>query len=514
MLDRLVNHPWLIGDPTTPGRRLGKRVRWLAVIAIVVANAVGAGVVIAFAILVLPKPEGISSGETVPANMMLAGVYLAVAIGIGVRWGLRLVEGGRGGITSWLEADRPPSEAEKLRLLRAPLRVLGVAAGLWGGAVVGFALLNLLFDPLLALGVGLTVALGGVTTCAVAYLLTELALRPVAARALASGPPRRRGLPGLTARWLLTWGLGTGAPIVGLALVGVVALTPVEIDETTLALTTVTLCGIALVFGALASLLAAYATVHPIGSIRRGLAEVQEGNLEVRLQVWDSTEIGLLQAGFNEMVAGLREREQIRDLFGRQVGRDVAREALATGVDLGGAEREVAIVFVDLTGSTRLATELPPRRLVELLNRFFGEVVEAVEAHGGWINKFEGDAALAVFGAPQQLDGAHGRALAAARELDRRLRAEVPELEAGIGVGSGVAVAGHVGHEDRFEYTVIGDPVNEAARLSDLAKEHQPRVLASARTVERGGEEARAWELGEAVELRGRTEPTVLARPA
>ncbi len=513
LLDRLVNHPWLIGDPTTPGRKLGKRVRWLAVIAIVVANAVGAGVVIAFAILVLPKPEGISSGETVPANMALAGIYLAVAIGLGVRWGRRLVEGGRGGISSWLDSDRVPTEAEKLRVLRAPLRVLFVAALLWAGAVASFALLNLLFDPLLALGVGLTVALGGVTTCAVAYLLTELALRPVASRALASGPPSRRGLPGLTARWLLTWGLGTGAPVVGLALVGVVALTPVHIDETTLALTTVTLCGIALAFGALASLLAAYATVHPVGSIRRGLTAVEEGDLEVKLQVWDSTEIGLLQAGFNEMVAGLREREQIRDLFGRQVGRDVAREALATGVDLGGAEREVAVVFVDLTGSTRLATELPPRRLVELLNRFFGEVVEAVEAHGGWINKFEGDAALAVFGAPQRLDDAHGRALAAARELDRRLRTEVPELEAGIGVGSGVAVAGHVGHEDRFEYTVIGDPVNEAARLSDLAKEHQPRVLASARTVERSGEEARAWELGEAVELRGRTEPTVLARP-
>ncbi len=514
LLDRLVGHPWLIGDPTTPGRKLGLRVRWLAVVAIVVANAVGAGVVIAFAVLVLPKPEGLPQGETVPANMVLAGIYLAAALAAGVRWGRRLVEGGRGGISSWLDSDRPPSEAEKLRVLRAPLRVMVVEAVLWGGAVVSFALLNLIFDPLLSLGVGLTVALGGVTTCAVAYLLTELALRPVASRALASGPPPRRRLPGLTARWLLAWALGTGAPIVGLILVGVAALTPVEIDETTLALTAIVLSGISLVFGLLVVLLAAYATVHPIGSIRRGLAAVETGDLEVRLPVWDSTEIGLLQAGFNEMAAGLRERERIRDLFGRQVGRDVAQEALAGGVDFGGDEREVAVVFVDVVGSTGLAARIPPHELVALLNRFFGEVVEAVEEHGGWINKFEGDAALAIFGAPQRLEDPHGRALAAARELDRRLAAAVPELEAGIGVGSGVAVAGHIGHEDRFEYTVIGDPVNEAARLSDLAKEHRPRLLASARTVERAGPgEAGSWELGEAVALRGRPEPTVLAHP-
>jgi adenylate cyclase len=514
LLDHLVNHPWLIGDPTTPGRKLRRRVRWLTISAIVVANVVGALVVIAFGLLVLPKPDGLDRGQTALANLILAVAYLAVAVGVGVGVGRRLGEGGGGGIRSWLDNDRAPDETEKLRVLRAPLRVLAVAAALWAVAVVAFTLLNLLFDPLLALGVGLTVALGGVTTCAVAYLLTELAMRPVASRALASGPPRRRGLPGLTARWLLTWALCTGGPVVGLALIGVVALTPVHIDETTLALTTVTLCGIALAFGALASLLAAYATVHPIGSIRRGLAEVQEGNLDVELAVWDSTEIGLLQAGFNEMVGGLRERERIRDLFGRQVGREVAHEALATGVELGGVECEVAVVFVDVVGSTRLAATQSPHRLVGLLNRFFGEVVEVVEAHGGWINKFEGDAALAVFGAPQALEDSHGRALAAARELDRRLRASVAELEAGIGVGSGLAVAGQIGHEDRFEYTVIGDPVNEAARLSDLAKEHTPHVLASARTVHLAArDEAERWALGESVELRGRSEPTVLARP-
>ncbi len=515
VLDRLVSHPWLIGDPTTPGRKLGARVRWLTMTAIVLANLGGAAVVICFALFVLPKPDGVSGPDVTWSNLGLAFAYLAVAIAIGVGWGRRLVEGGRGGIGGWLAEDRPPTPIEQRLVLRAPLRIMLVEAVLWGLAAVGFAVLNLFFSGLLALGVGLTVALGGVTTSAVAYLLTELALRPVASRALASGVPDRRGLPGVTARWLLAWALGTGVPIVGLGLVGIVALTSVEIDENVLAITAVTLSGIALVFGALAALLAAYATVHPIGSIRRGLAEVQRGDFDVRLGVWDSTEVGLLQAGFNEMAAGLRERERIRDLFGRQVGRDVARQALAAGeVDLGGVESEVAVLFVDVVGSTELAATRPPREVVDLLNRFFGEVVAVVERNGGWINKFEGDAALAIFGAPAPLDDADGRALRAARELDERLRAAVPELAAGVGVASGVVVAGHIGAEQRFEYTVIGDPVNEAARLTELAKGRDTRVLASSRLVERaGGDESARWERGAQVELRGRGVATTVASP-
>jgi len=515
LLDRMVAHPWLIGDPNTPGAEIGRRVRWLTIFAIVLANLGGAAVVICFGLFALPKPDGVGGPDVTWSNLGLAFAYLAVAIAIGVTWGRRLVEGGSYGIGGWLADDRPPTPAEQLRVLRAPLRVMLVEVVLWGAAVVAFAVLNLFFSPLLALGVGLTVALGGLTTGSVAYLLTELALRPVASRALAAGPVDRRGVPGVTARWLFAWALGTGAPIVGLGLVGIVALTSVEIEETPLAVTAVALSGIALVFGALASLLAAYATVHPIGSIRRGLDDVRRGDFDVQLGVWDTTEIGLLQAGFNEMVSGLRERERIRDLFGRQVGRDVARQALAAGdVDLGGVECEVAVLFVDVVGSTELAATRPPREVVDLLNRFFGEVVATVEANGGWINKFEGDAALAIFGAPSRIDDRDGRALRTARELDGRLRAAVGELRAGIGIASGLAVAGHVGAEQRFEYTVIGDPVNEAARLSELAKAHDPPVLAAGVAVDRAtaGERSR-WERGDAVELRGRGAPTVLCRP-
>ncbi len=206
------------------------------------------------------------------------------------------------------------------------------------------------------------------------------------------------------------------------------------------------------------------------------------------------------------MAAGLREREEIRELFGRQVGADVAKAAMEQGTEMGGETREVAVLFTDIVGSTSLAQDRPPHEVVDMLNEFFAVVVKVVEEHGGWINKFEGDAALAVFGAPIPLDDAADRALAAARALADRLADEVPDLTAGIGVSGGTALAGNVGAEHRFEYTVIGDPVNEAARLTELAKEEDGHVLASCDLVEQASEEEAAhWQAGDDAELRGRS---------
>ena len=129
------------------------------------------------------------------------------------------------------------------------------------------------------------------------------------------------------------------------------------------------------------------------------------------------------------------------------------------------------------------------------------------------MNKFEGDAALAVFGAPTPLQNRAAAALAAARDLDARLQQRVRGLSAAIGVASGTVVAGHVGAESRFEYTVIGDPVNEADRLTELAKERPRRVLAAGTTVAAAGDEGRHWQVGESVTVRGRREATRLASP-
>lgn len=214
------------------------------------------------------------------------------------------------------------------------------------------------------------------------------------------------------------------------------------------------------------------------------------------------------------MVRDLAERQRLRDLFGRYVGEDVARRALERGTELGGQERDVAVLFVDLVGSTELAATMPAGEVVNLLNDFFRVVVDTVNRHGGFVNKFQGDAALAIFGAPIEHPDACGAALAASRELHDEVIKVLDQTEFGIGVSAGRAIAGHIGAQARFEYTVIGDPVNEAARLTELAKLEAGHVLASAIAVSGALDaEALCWDVGEIVELRGRVAPTQLARP-
>jgi adenylate cyclase len=196
------------------------------------------------------------------------------------------------------------------------------------------------------------------------------------------------------------------------------------------------------------------------------------------------------------------------------VGREVARAALRDGTQLGGEERQIGVLFVDLVGSSSMSLAMPPTEVVRVLNLFFRAVVETVENHRGVVNKFEGDGALCVFGAPIASEDPAGDALWAARELANRLPQDVPQVDFGIGVSAGLAVAGNVGAEQRFEYTVIGDPVNEAARLCELAKQQPERVLSTEAAL-RGarGEESSAWRGGEARTLRGRTGRTGVAVP-
>jgi adenylate cyclase len=305
-------------------------------------------------------------------------------------------------------------------------------------------------------------------------------------------------------------------PLLGIVMTG---LHGVQQPETTsvaaLGLSVAVLGGAALAMGALGMWAVADTVGAPLSRVRHALARVEAGDLGAEVRVDDGSEVGLLQDGVNRMVGGLRERERMRSLYGRQVGEDVARAALdGDGPALGGEVRDVAVLFVDLVGSTALAAERPPEEVVGLLNRFFGEVVGAAGDHGGWVNKFEGDAALCVFGAPVPHEDAAGAALRAARDLVARLGRELPEVTVGVGVSAGPAVAGWVGAKERFEYTVIGDPVNEAARLCDLAKTRSDSLLASEAIVARAGRGERArWTVGEPERLRGRRAATRVAVP-
>jgi adenylate cyclase len=387
------------------------------------------------------------------------------------------------------------------------------ASGWFVGGAVGAAV-NIDHSLGAAAVVGAAFWVGGETTSALVFLVCERTLRPVTALVLGAREPEGTTAPSVRDRLLAAWSLGTAAPILTVIVVGGAGLLKPGVDTESVAAACVFLGGVALVTGLTISMIAARAIADPINAVRAAVERVGGGDFDARVEIDDASEVGLLQAGFNRMAEGLSERERIRDLFGRQVGEDVARAALREGTRLGGEEREIGAVFVDLVGSTSMALAMPPDEVVRLLNRFFRVVIEVVETEGGFVNKFEGDAALCVFGAPVAGEDPAGRALCCARSMADRLEREVPEIGFGVGISAGKAVAGNVGSERRFEYTVIGDPVNEAARLSDLAKESDKHVMASDAALRRARpDERERWEEGERTVLRGRLEATVLASP-
>jgi len=415
----------------------------------------------------------------------------------------------------WVSDRRSPTEREHEQTLRLAIYRVKLDAVAWVIAGAAFGLLDAaLFSWGIAALVAGTVWLGGETTCALDYLLYERALRPVTACALAARPTRGCVAPGVRARLAMAWSLGTGVPLLGLLVVGIAGIARPQVHTSAVAAAALFLAGVAWVAGLLATLLAAKAISDPLLGLRIGLDQIERGDLEAHVAVDDGGEVGLLQAGFNHMADGLRERERIRDLFGRQVGEDVARAALIQGVRLGGEEREIAAVFIDLVGFTALSQLVVPVEVMGLLNRFFHVVIDVVEGAGGMVNKFEGDAALCVFGAPVARENPTVDALRAARALAARLTQELPEVDFGIGISAGTAVAGNVGAERRFEYTVIGDPVNEAARLAELAKKRAGRVLASDAALDRAPRaESAGWRMSDSALLRGRSVPTRLGHP-
>ncbi len=507
-----------------PGR-ISAFVRWvvrtpwpLFTLSMLQADIIGALFVLGFLRYALPPEDRIQLQDLPALNLVIFGIALVVLFLANWLLNLKLLMP----VFRWqrrdnllAEADPTATELARSRALRMPFyrTLISMAAWCIGGVVFIVASWSVarFAAPVVAVATGL----GAAATAIIGYLQSERVLRPVAVAALRSGVPENVRAPGVILRQMLTWMLSTAVPVLAIVL-AVVADKASLLHATPEKLFTpiLLLAVAALGIGFVSTLLVAMSIADPLRQLRWALSEVQRGNYNAHMQIYDASELGLLQAGFNDMVRDLSERQRLRDLFGRYVGEDVARRALERGTELGGQERDVAVLFVDLVGSTKLAATRPPAEVVHLLNEFFRVVVDTVGRHGGFVNKFQGDAALAIFGAPIEHPDASGGALAAARELHDEILPVIGSAEFGIGVSAGRAIAGHIGAQARFEYTVIGDPVNEAARLTELAKLENGHVLASAIAVSGALDaEALCWDVGEVVELRGRTAPTQLARP-
>lgn len=500
----------LLGREQQSARMRALRVRVLLLLTLIGSNIVGVAVAAALILFVLPGPRLLSREFLLP-TWIVVPVYVSLATIVGAIWVYSVVHRR----VRWFLEERDPSDRERTRTLRVPGRITMIQAFLWllGAAVVtpAYGLVAVEAIPT----VGFTIVFSGMVVCGAAFMFADFGLRPVAALALSTGTAPRARILGAMTRVRVAWAVGSGVPLAGLIIVSIYTLAGRALSLERLAVIVLVLGATSLLAGFLLVSLATGSVLGPLRSVQWAMEDVTAGSLSRRVVVYDGTELGDLQRGFNSMAAGLQERERLRDLFGRHVGRDVAEAAELHDPELGGRDSRVGVVFVDLIGSTEMAVRSEASEVVEVLNRFFAVVVETVEEYDGIVDSFLGDAALVVFGAPRSMDDPATAAVACARVLGERLPERVPDCRAGIGASYGDVVAGYVGSDDRFEYTVIGDAVNEASRLCELAKEHSGLVLASGVAVGAAGEAERGrWRSVGSEVVRGRDVPTDLCVPA
>ena len=227
-------------------------------------------------------------------------------------------------------------------------------------------------------------------------------------------------------------------------------------------------------------------SLQPIRDLAQGAERVGAGDYSQRLPVVQDDDLGALAASFNRMQAGLAERQRLQAAFGTYVDPTLAARLLEQGDDVfTGERREVTVMFVDVRDFTPFAEANTAEDTVARLNALFDIVVPAVVDAGGHVNKFLGDGALAVFGAPNDLAD-HADAAITAAVLIHRLVAERfgGELRIGIGVNTGTVIAGTIGGAGKLEFTLIGDTVNVAARVEQLTKTTGDAILLTGQCVD------------------------------
>jgi adenylate cyclase len=301
-------------------------------------------------------------------------------------------------------------------------------------------------------------------------------------------PSSTRGAYPLTIRGRgVAWSVSAGVcPIVSLLLL---ALAPPSRERDVVFPVAVGL--LAIVFGLATAGMLGRLFAEPVRELQRAAQRVGEGRLDTRVALLRADEFGPLIAQFNQMVQGLRERKRLQEAFGLHVGQEAARQILARDPGLGGVERRLTIMFVDIRNFTSSCRGRSPQMVVSILNEFLTAMVRVVEQeHGGMVNKYLGDGFMALFGAGEERADHADAALQAGRDMlaelcavNARLCANgIAALEIGIGIHTGLALVGSIGSEHRLEFTAIGDAVNVASRVESLTKVVGAPLLLTAAT--------------------------------
>ena len=416
----------------------------------------------------------------------------------------------------WLRGERGAALAERTWEAAASLPLTLVQRSIPAGVVInvtwGVAAVFVLdapwsYFPLIVLAT----ALSQVYAFALLFLGGELMLRPILEDASCELPdrpaPETRGVP---LRWRLLATLPAINVITGVAVAALSREDGADLGD--LGIDVAVALAVALTFSLALTVLLSSSIVTPVDQLREASTRVREGELDARVPVLSSDETGALARSFNDMTAGLAERERLRDAFGAFVDPDLAERVLREGTDLAGEEVEVSILFLDVRGFTAMAEHETPREIVATLNRLYEDVVPAITRHGGHANKFVGDGMLAVFGAPERLPDHADRAVAAAIEIAEVVR-DRHEVSVGIGVNTGPVLVGTIGGGGRLDFTVIGDPVNTASRVEAATRETGDDLLVTGETVQALTRDFGGFQERPAMDLRGKTEAVSVHAP-
>jgi len=390
-------------------------------------------------------------------------------------------------VTAWLDGKRGPAAAEAVwgsivgDLPRTVVLIAGWYAilcvppalyvsdliGLSAAAAAGYCIL-------------LWICVGGSSVAV--YLVFEQAFRPLtreAALDLSEAFESRHRPVSLGAKVLILF------PTISLYTSMLVAAVSGNSSslEGRIALTVVTALGLNATLALGLTLMLRRSLIGRLDDLRRGMGQVDRGDLTPQLLRLAGDELDDVGRSFNQMVRGLREREALHGALGSYVSADLADRIATRGAIVDGEQLEVTVLFVDIRDFTWLVDHSEPAETVAYLNDFFETVLPVVTRHGGHPNKLLGDGLLAVFGAPVALPDHAGSALSAAQEILEVLYARFDgELRVGIGLNSGPVIAGTVGGPGKLDYTVIGDTVNVAARVEQLTKETGDPLLVTEAT--------------------------------
>jgi adenylate cyclase len=251
---------------------------------------------------------------------------------------------------------------------------------------------------------------------------------------------------------------------------------------------TIFVLGLALL--ALAVLAISRKVTLPVLRLAQGARRIEAGDYLQTVDIPLQDEIGELAQAFNGMARGLAEKEKVRNLLGKVVSPEIATELLSRDIELGGEEREVTVLFADVRGFTSLCEGQSPRQILILLNEYFSAITGVIEANGGVVDKYIGDAVMALFGAPVAYSDAPARAIRTALGMNRVLTQVnarfasrgLQPISIGTGINTDRVVVGNMGSHSRLNYTVIGDGVNLASRLEGLTKRYGTSIVVSERT--------------------------------